>query len=143
MYRYDVRTITGRHVSVVGVITFSLLLGFFIVQFGDVRNVNAETDTQTVAVNGDYGTNNDWASNSGASDSSCAGGTQCDYIDESGETDYVNTGTGGSDLDEEEYDFLGVVVRQRLIAANLLPEGDPERYQYRVAQWGSSLAKHG
>ncbi len=45
--------------------------------------------------------------------------------------------------DEEEYDFLGVVVRQRLIAANLLPEGDPERYQYRVAQWGSSLAKHG
>ncbi|MFH5802964.1 hypothetical protein [Alienimonas sp. DA493] len=45
--------------------------------------------------------------------------------------------------DEEEYDFLGVVVRQRLISANLLPEGDPERYQYKVAQWGSSLAKHG
>lgn len=45
--------------------------------------------------------------------------------------------------DEDEYDFLGVVVRQRLIAANLLPPGDPQRYQYKVAQWGSSLAKHG
>ena len=45
--------------------------------------------------------------------------------------------------DEEEYDFLGVVVRQRLVAANLLPDGDPERYQYKIAQWGSSLAKHG
>ncbi len=45
--------------------------------------------------------------------------------------------------DEEEYDFLGVVVRQRLLAAALLPTGDPERYQYKIAQWGSSLAKHG
>lgn len=45
--------------------------------------------------------------------------------------------------DEEEYDFLGVVVRQRLIAAKLLPEGDPKRYQYRISTWGSSLAKHG
>ena len=45
--------------------------------------------------------------------------------------------------DEEEYDYLGVVVRQRLIAANLLPDGDPERYQYKISTWGSSLAKHG
>jgi hypothetical protein len=45
--------------------------------------------------------------------------------------------------DEEEYDFLGVVVRQRLVAAKLLPDGDPERYQYKISTWGSSLAKHG
>ncbi len=44
--------------------------------------------------------------------------------------------------DEEEYDFLGVVVRQRLVAAKLLPEGDPERYQYKISTWGSSLAKY-
>lgn len=45
--------------------------------------------------------------------------------------------------DEEEYDFLGVVVRQRLIAAKLLPAGDPDRYQYKISTWGSGLAKQG
>ncbi len=42
--------------------------------------------------------------------------------------------------DEEEYDHFAVVVRDRLIAQGLLPKGDPERYQYKVAQWAPLMA---
>ncbi|MCC9604204.1 hypothetical protein LOC67_26925 [Stieleria sp. JC731] len=44
--------------------------------------------------------------------------------------------------DDEEYDLLGVVVRDKLTSAGLLPIGDPERYQYKIAMWGQSLATH-
>jgi hypothetical protein len=37
--------------------------------------------------------------------------------------------------DDDEYDHFAVVVRDGLISHGLLPEGDPQRYQYKVAQW--------
>jgi len=43
---------------------------------------------------------------------------------------------------EEEYDLLGVIVRTKLVEAGLLPANDPERYQYKVASWGSTFASH-
>jgi hypothetical protein len=36
--------------------------------------------------------------------------------------------------DDMEYDYFAVVVRERLISHGLLPQGDPQRYQYKVAQ---------
>ena len=42
--------------------------------------------------------------------------------------------------DDEEYDYFAVVVRDQLIAQALLPAGDPERYQYKVAQWAPLMA---
>jgi hypothetical protein len=44
--------------------------------------------------------------------------------------------------DEEEYDHFAVVVRDRLIAHGLLAKGDPQRYQYKIAQWAPLMADH-
>jgi hypothetical protein len=44
--------------------------------------------------------------------------------------------------DEEEYDHFAVVVRDRLIAHGLLAKGDPQRYQYKIAQWAPLMAAH-
>jgi hypothetical protein len=42
--------------------------------------------------------------------------------------------------EEDEYMHFGVLIRERLIAQGLLPEGDPERYQYTVHHLASVLA---
>jgi hypothetical protein len=42
--------------------------------------------------------------------------------------------------DDMEYDYFAVVVRDRLIKHGLLPAGDPQRYQYKVAQWAPLMA---
>lgn len=41
---------------------------------------------------------------------------------------------------DEEFDHFAVVVRTRLIENGLLPEGDPERYQYKISMLGMTLA---
>jgi hypothetical protein len=41
--------------------------------------------------------------------------------------------------DSEEYDHFAVVVRQRLIENGLLPQGDPERYQYSLTSLAIAL----
>jgi hypothetical protein len=41
--------------------------------------------------------------------------------------------------DSEEYDHFAVVVRQRLIEHGLLPQGDPERYQYSLSSLAIAL----
>ena len=42
--------------------------------------------------------------------------------------------------DAQEYDHFSVVVRDGLIDNGLLPEGDPERYQYQLTMLASTLA---
>jgi hypothetical protein len=41
--------------------------------------------------------------------------------------------------DSGDIDYFAVVVRERLIDAGLLPAGDPNRYQYSVAQLATVL----
>ncbi len=41
---------------------------------------------------------------------------------------------------DEEFDHFAVVVRTRLVENGLLPEGDPDRYQYKVSMLGMTLA---
>lgn len=41
--------------------------------------------------------------------------------------------------DDEEYDHFAVVVREGLIENGLLPEGDPERYQYQISMLALTL----
>jgi hypothetical protein len=40
----------------------------------------------------------------------------------------------------EEYDHFSVVVREGLIGKGLLPQGDPERYQYQLTMLAGTLA---
>jgi hypothetical protein len=40
---------------------------------------------------------------------------------------------------DEEYDHFSVVVREGLIKNGLLPEGDPERYQYQLSMLAIAL----
>ncbi len=40
---------------------------------------------------------------------------------------------------DEEYDHFAVVVREGLIENGLLPEGDPERYQYQIGMLALTL----
>jgi hypothetical protein len=40
---------------------------------------------------------------------------------------------------DEEYDHFSVVVREGLIQHGLLPEGDPERYQYQLSMLAIAL----
>ena len=41
---------------------------------------------------------------------------------------------------DDEYEHFAVLVRDRLISCGLLPHDDPERYQYKIAQWAPLLA---
>lgn len=43
--------------------------------------------------------------------------------------------------DSDDYDHFAVLVRTRLIKAGLLPEGDPQRYQYRVTHLAMALSQ--
>lgn len=40
---------------------------------------------------------------------------------------------------DEEFDHFAVVVRTRLVENGLLPQGDPERYQYTVSMLAATL----
>ena len=40
---------------------------------------------------------------------------------------------------DEEYDHFSVVVREGLIEHGLLPQGDPERYQYQLSMLAIAL----
>src|SRR5690606_27782080 len=106
VYRYGIAEF--KRESVLGVkASFLVLLAVILLPLAQFSPVLAATDTQTLVPNGDNanGTNN-WATNSGASDSSCAGGVDCDYVDEEGETDYLGTGTGmNTTTAEQEFDM--------------------------------------